>query len=116
MIYGKRLFAGTISIYFAFFEKYLHFGPKLPYIKSGFSKKIRWLSETRVKDESPAPLMQSPIPSTLLLQLHHPPIYSDGQPHSTLNMEREGGVIYRIETVQGSLLTTYSVASKPKTT
>ena len=34
----KRLFAGTVGIKFDYFEKCLHFGPKLPYIKSGFSK------------------------------------------------------------------------------
>ena len=34
----KRLFAGTVGINFDYFEKCLHFGPKLPYIKSGFSK------------------------------------------------------------------------------
>ena len=34
----KRLFAGTVHINFDYFEKCLHFGPKLPYIKSGFSK------------------------------------------------------------------------------
>ena len=32
------LFAGTVYIYFAFFEKCLHFVPKLPYIKIDFSK------------------------------------------------------------------------------
>ena len=34
----KRLFAGTVPINFDYFEKCLHFGPKLPYIQSGFSK------------------------------------------------------------------------------
>ena len=34
----KRLFAGTGGINFDYFEKCLHFGQKLPYIKSGFSK------------------------------------------------------------------------------
>ena len=34
----KRLFAGTVGINFDYFEKCLHFGPKLPYIQSGFSK------------------------------------------------------------------------------
>ena len=43
--YVKRLFSGTVAIYFDIFKKCLHFGPKLPYNKSGFSK-----------DESPPPL------------------------------------------------------------
>ena len=34
----KRLFAGTVGINFDYFEKCLHFGPKLPYIKSSFIK------------------------------------------------------------------------------
>ena len=34
----KRLFAGSVGINFDYFEKCLYFGPKLPYIKSGFSK------------------------------------------------------------------------------
>ena len=37
--HGKRLFAGTVGFYFDYFEKSLHFGPKLPYIKSGFRTK-----------------------------------------------------------------------------
>ena len=51
----KRLFAGTVGINFDYFEKCLHFGPKyITYIKSGFRKNPRWLSETSVKDESSA--------------------------------------------------------------
>ena len=49
IIYGKRLFTGTVSIYFAFFEKCHHFGTKLPYVKSGFSKNIGGIQKLEFK-------------------------------------------------------------------
>ena len=36
--FGKRLFAGIVAIKVDLFKKILHFVPKLPYIKSSFSK------------------------------------------------------------------------------
>ena len=48
----KRLFAGTVGINFDYFEKCLHFGPKLPYIKSGFSKNQGGYEKLEFKHES----------------------------------------------------------------
>ena len=45
----KRLFASTVGTNFDYFEKCLHFGPKLPYIKSGFSKNQGGYEKKKVK-------------------------------------------------------------------
>ena len=50
----KRLFAGTVGINFGYFEKFLHFGPKLPYIKSGFSKNQSGYEKLEFKKNFPA--------------------------------------------------------------
>ena len=62
IIYGKRLFAGTVPIYFAFFEKCLHFGAKLPYIKSGFSKNQGGIQKLEFKTN-----LQHPWPLTVVI-------------------------------------------------
>ena len=61
-MYGKSLLAGNVAIYFAFFEKCLHFGPKLPYIDSGFSKNQGGIQKLEFKTN-----LQLPWPFTVVI-------------------------------------------------
>ena len=55
MTMGRGYLPGLLRFILTLKKISLHFGPKLPNIKSDFSKKKK-KSETRVKYESPAPL------------------------------------------------------------